>query len=150
MQTFASKSLKQHAFKEIYFGLEGDPQALIMAQKIIQTLGGKHVILQPEDKPLYHMASSMASNFLVVLFDVAVRFLEKLTNSKEEAAAMLFPLVQGTLQNVKEFDTSSALTGPIIRGDKRTLKKHLETIQVFPRTTGNVSLFGGRSIKDGA
>ncbi len=132
MQTFASKSLKPHAFQDIYFGLEGDPPALIMAQKITQTLGGKHLILQPEDKPLYHMAGSVASNFLVVLFDVAVRFLERLTSSKEEAAAMLFPLVQGTLQNVKEFDTSNALTGPIIRGDRITLKKHLEAIQVFP------------------
>ncbi|NOR15037.1 MAG: DUF2520 domain-containing protein [Candidatus Aminicenantes bacterium] len=132
MQTFASKTLKPQAFREIYFGLEGDAQALIMAQKITHTLGGKHLILQPEDKPLYHTAGSMASNFLVVLFDVAVRFLERLTNSEEEAAAMLFPLVQETLQNVKEFDASSALTGPIIRGDKTTLKKHLEAIQAFP------------------
>ncbi len=132
MQTFASKSLKPQAFQDIYFGLEGSAPALGMAQEITQALGGKHLILRPEDKPLYHAAGSVASNFLVVLFDVAVRLLGRLTNSEEEAAAMLFPLVQGTLQNVKEFDTSIALTGPIIRGDKITLKKHLEALQAFP------------------
>jgi len=132
MQSFASKNLKPGAFQEIYFGMEGDAQALSLAQEITQALGAKHLILKPEDKPLYHAASSAASNFLVVLFDIAVRLLSEITKSEEEASAMLFPLVQGTLQNVKEFDTSGALTGPIIRGDKITLKKHLEAIQAFP------------------
>lgn len=132
MQTFASKKCKPQVFQEIYFGLEGTPPALAVAQKISQMLGGKHLILKPEDKPLYHAACSVASNFLVVLFDAAVRLLHRLTNTEDEAAAMLFPLVQGTLQNVKELDTPRALTGPISRGDKDTLKKHLEALREYP------------------
>jgi len=45
---------------------------------------------------------------------------------------ILFPLVQGTLQNVKNFDTRSALTGPIFRGDEESIQRHLKALSKFP------------------
>ena len=45
---------------------------------------------------------------------------------------MLFPLIQRTLQNVKEFGLEKALTGPIARGDIATVRKHLDALQDDP------------------
>ena len=42
------------------------------------------------------------------------------------------PLVQGTLQNVKKFDASTALTGPIVRGDEESIARHIQALQKFP------------------
>jgi predicted short-subunit dehydrogenase-like oxidoreductase (DUF2520 family) len=46
---------------------------------------------------------------------------------------MLFPLLQGTLHNVKELNTAAALTGPLARGDAASVKAHLEAIERWPR-----------------
>ena len=45
---------------------------------------------------------------------------------------ILLPLIQGTLQNVKIFDTGKALTGPLTRGDGETIKHHLKALQDHP------------------
>ena len=45
---------------------------------------------------------------------------------------VLLPLVQGTLQNVKNFDAGKALTGPIVRGDTESIKEHLEALDKQP------------------
>lgn len=132
MQAFADKNNDPTIFQGIYFGLEGSPPALKQAQEIVQVLGGKSLIIKPEEKPLYHTACSMASNFLVVLLDTAVGLLKTLVDNEKHAAEMLFPLIQGTLQNVKDLDTTRALTGPVKRGDRTTLKKHLDALNAFP------------------
>jgi predicted short-subunit dehydrogenase-like oxidoreductase (DUF2520 family) len=132
MQTFADKNNETSIFKGIYFGIEGTPQASAQAQKIVQALGGCSLNLKPEEKPLYHAACSMASNSLAALLDAAISLLNTLVDNDKKAAEMLFPLIQGTLQNVKEFDTTKALTGPIKRGDVTTLKKHLEVLRAYP------------------
>lgn len=37
----------------------------------------------------------------------------------------MLPLIQGTVENVKELGTTRALTGPISRGDIGTVREHL-------------------------
>jgi len=132
IQSFARKKPILNAFRGIYFGLEGKGKALEIAKRIVRQLEGRYVILESKDKPLYHVACSMASNFLVTLLD-AVSFLLEQTGLNENInSQILFPLVQGTLQNVKNFDTRSALTGPIFRGDEESIQRHLKALSKFP------------------
>ncbi len=132
IQSFPRKKPTFDAFRGIYFGLEGKGKALELAKRVVRQLEGQYVILENRDKPLYHVACSMASNFLVTLLD-AVSFLLEQTGLDENVnSQILFPLVQGTLQNVKNFDTHSALTGPIFRGDEESIQKHLKALRKFP------------------
>ena len=132
IQTFSQKKGELDQFEDVYFGLEGDKQALKKAEEIINQLGGIPVIIKAEDKPLYHSACSVASNFFVVLLGIAVSLLESTGLSQDYALKMILPLVQNTLQSVKEFDIKSSLTGPIARGDILSIKKHLEALKKFP------------------
>lgn len=132
IHSFPRKKTTLDAFKGIYFGLEGKGKALELAKGVVRHLGGRSVILESRDKPLYHVACSMASNFLIVLLD-AVSFLLERTGSNEKLnPQILFPLVEGTLQNVKNFNTRSALTGPIFRGDETSIQKHLKALRKYP------------------
>jgi predicted short-subunit dehydrogenase-like oxidoreductase (DUF2520 family) len=132
IQSFPQKKPTLDVFRGIYFGLEGKGKALELAKRVARQLEGRYVILESKDKPLYHVACSMASNFLVTLLD-AVSFLLEQTGLDENVnSQILFPLVQGTLQNVKNFDTRSALTGPIFRGDEESIQKHLKALRKFP------------------
>jgi predicted short-subunit dehydrogenase-like oxidoreductase (DUF2520 family) len=132
VRSFARKKTPPDAFEDIFFGLEGGAEALKAAKKIVLQLGGRYFLLRPEDKPLYHTACSMASNFLVTLLDTATYLLRQAGLTRSVASQILFPLVQGTLQNVKEFNAGSALTGPILRGDKDSVQRQLKALEKFP------------------
>lgn len=132
VQSFAHKRTPPDQFENIYFGLEGEPKALEESQKIIQTLGGRSLIIEAGNKALYHTACSIASNFFVVLLDTASSLLQQVGLHEEQAFQVLLPLVKGTLHNVKIFDIHASLTGPVIRGDKASVEKHLEALRKFP------------------
>lgn len=132
IQSFSRKIANTKQFEGIYFGLEGCPEALSLAKKIVLKLGGHYIILQAQDKPAYHAACSIASNLFVALLDIAVSLLEKIGFKEEKATTILLPLVQGTLHNVKKFNIWPSLTGPAIRGDHQSIKKHLESLRNFP------------------
>jgi len=132
VQSFAQKNADPKAFEGIYFGLEGCREGVALAQQIVRKLGSCYLIIQPEDKPLYHAACCIASNFLIVLLDAAVFLLKMLGLEEHEASQALLPLVQGTLHNVKKFTIAASLTGPVVRGDRKSLEKHLDALKDFP------------------
>jgi predicted short-subunit dehydrogenase-like oxidoreductase (DUF2520 family) len=132
IQSFAQKRTPSAQFENIYFGLEGGDEALALSSKIVRQLGGYPLILQPKDKVLYHAACSTASNFFVVLLEMAVSLLKQIDLQEEKALQILLPLVKGTLHNVKKFNIETSLTGPVIRGDQESIQKHLEVLRNFP------------------
>lgn len=132
VQSFSQKKGGAKQFEGIYFGLEGDKRALELAQKIARHLGGYSIIIRGKDKALYHAACSVASNHFIVLMDVAVSLLKFIGFEEKQASEIVLPLIQGTLQNIKEFDAESSLTGPIIRGDQESVEKHLDALRKYP------------------
>lgn len=132
LQSIARKAADAEIFSGVYFGLEGTDKAVKAAQEIIRRLQGGYLVIQPENKPLYHAASSIASNFLVVLLESASFLLQQAGIDRDLAPKILEPLTQGTLHNVKNLNIPSALTGPVIRGDIQSIKKHLSALKRFP------------------
>jgi predicted short-subunit dehydrogenase-like oxidoreductase (DUF2520 family) len=132
VQSFTHKRTSPEHFRDIYFSLEGESEALALARNVIHKLGSRSFIIQPKDKALYHAACSTASNFLVVLLDMACSLLRSTGLREEEAFQILLPLVKGTLHNVKKFNIRSSLTGPVIRGDRETVQQHLEALKKNP------------------
>jgi predicted short-subunit dehydrogenase-like oxidoreductase (DUF2520 family) len=132
IQSFAKKKPSENKFKDIYFGLEGDKEAISLAIKIVKDLGGKYIILSKENKTLYHTACTVASNFLVLLLDMALEFLKKINLPKELSLNLILPLVKGTLDNIEKSGVEESLTGPLIRGDVESVKAHLNAIKGTP------------------
>ncbi len=132
VQSFARKETSPSQFQGVYFGLEGDGKACRLGRAIARQLGGRAFLLSAEAKPAYHAACSVASNFLVVLLDAAAQLLGQAGIEKNKASRLLFPLVEGTLQNVKIFDTHASLTGPVARGDRASVEAHLEALRRLP------------------
>ncbi len=129
VQSFPRKDVPSSVFKGITWGLEGDAAAFDKAERIVRALRGNILLLSAKDKAIYHAACALASNALVALEWTAAEVLGKAGVSLEDAPGMLGPLVQGTLQNVKSFGLEKALTGPVVRGDVATVRKHLEALE---------------------
>ncbi|MFK7843912.1 MAG: Rossmann-like and DUF2520 domain-containing protein [Rhodothermales bacterium] len=127
VQTFSNTS--EYPFAGIYIGIEGDPEAVAEGVKIAHAFQAKEVILTADKKPRYHLAASIASNFFVTLMAMACDVLESIGMERNEAIAMLRPLVTQTCTNVTSTLPELVLTGPAARGDQKTLKVHLDAIE---------------------
>jgi predicted short-subunit dehydrogenase-like oxidoreductase (DUF2520 family) len=95
------------------------PRALGTAQALADALGLESVVLAEIDRPAYHAAASIASNFLITLEAMA----ERLGATAGLTRAQLIPLVRATVENWASLGARQALTGPIARGDEGTLAR---------------------------
>ena len=112
-----------------WFTFEGDERGAAAAREIVADLGGRLVPLKAEDKPLYHAAAVVASNFFIALEDFAIRLMSGIGVDAESARQMLLPLIHGSFENLERQDPLAALTGPIVRGDDATIAAHLKVLQ---------------------
>lgn len=116
------------------YAVSGEPGAMAAARRLASALGGRTLVIPPVFRPLYHASASAASNYLVALIAFSVRLLAQAGVDEREAFLSLLPLVRGTLENVEKLGLSSALTGPIARGDVDTVRLHLSRLSGEERT----------------
>ncbi|MEO0557758.1 MAG: DUF2520 domain-containing protein [Bacteroidota bacterium] len=108
----------------VHAGLEGDPRGVAAGIELAVRLGMRYLVLSPDAKARYHLAATMASNFVVTLLGMVQEVLSSLDIDRDEAMALLAPLLQGTLDNLKASSPEEAITGPVVRGDLATLRQH--------------------------
>jgi predicted short-subunit dehydrogenase-like oxidoreductase (DUF2520 family) len=145
-QSFAGPETPPSRFRGVFFAVEGDPKAAAAARRLARSVGGRPYPIGAGDKALYHAACSLASNMLVPLFDRACALLEETGIRPRHAARILLPLVEGTVENLKGLDRARALTGPIARGDKETVRLHLESLRGRKRDDRIYRLLGAQAL----
>ncbi|OPY56704.1 MAG: Rossmann-like domain protein [Pelotomaculum sp. PtaU1.Bin035] len=129
LQSFADVKMAMENLQGSYFALEGDAGALPLAEQIVKDLGGRSIYIAAQDKPLYHAAACIASNYLVSLMHLATGLYSRFGLSRPEAFQALLPLAEGTIKNISQEGPVRALTGPVARGDGTTLEGHLEALK---------------------
>jgi predicted short-subunit dehydrogenase-like oxidoreductase (DUF2520 family) len=115
--------------KGVPFTIEGDTLAVRIARKIVRALGGKAYSIRKEDKAAYHAWGTFASPLLTALL-VTTEQVARLAEVKPQVAKRrMIPILFQTLVNYSAFDAGSAFSGPIIRGDVETIRKHLRVLR---------------------
>ncbi len=130
LQTISEPERAPERLRGAWASVEGMPRAVAMAERLAADLGMRPFRLSARQKPVYHAGAVFASNYFVVVEAVAQRLLRHAGLSDAEAWAALRPLVEGTLDNLRETGPSGALTGPVARGDTDTLARHLASLTV--------------------
>jgi len=136
LQSFANV---KHAVKEIpgsVFGITASPDALEDTVGLVRAIGGIPVEIAEESKPLYHAAAAMASNHLVALEDLAGEMFVRAGMPEDIVRDALWPLLRGTTANIRRLGMRHSLTGPIVRGDIETVRRHLQAIEDLPGLFG--------------
>jgi len=116
-------------FKGAYFCVEGDPEAVRVAETIVSSLKGHSFSIPTDKKPLYHAAAVASSGHLLALIDIAIGMLEKCGLDSSEAKKILLPLIESTIDNLKEQTIEESLTGTFARGDVETFESHLVALE---------------------
>ena len=132
LQTFADSVLAVRSLAGTPFSVEGSEAKLPLAEQLVADLGGIPFHITADKKPLYHTAACVASNYLVTLTRTACQIMSACGFSDAEALQLLIPLVRGTGKNLTIMGPEHALTGPIARGDLRTVGKHLRALADMP------------------
>jgi predicted short-subunit dehydrogenase-like oxidoreductase (DUF2520 family) len=128
LQTLAGDSEAAERLQAAYAVLEGDPAALVAGRQLAAHLGMRAIEISGADKPLYHAAAVMVSNYTVALAAVAERLAGQAGIPAAAAGRIYLPLLEGTWRNLEMRGTADALTGPIVRGDGGTVRRHLSVL----------------------
>lgn len=128
LQTFPTidKALKR--IKGAYCFYEGDEKTVPVIEQLAKNIGLKSVRISTKSKILYHAAAVMACNYLVALMDSAITLAENAGIDRKTARLAFSPLAAATLYNISKIGTSDSLTGPIARGDTKTISRHLHEL----------------------
>ena len=96
-----------------------------LAQALSGALAGSVMWVTEANRELYHAALAHGSNHLVTLVGQAMQLLRNA--GATDPAAVLRPLLTAALDNALDYG-DAALTGPIVRGDLKTVAAHLRTL----------------------
>jgi len=125
LQTLAGDSEAAERLHAAYAVLEGDAAAVAAGRQLARLLGMTALEIRAADKPRYHAAAVIVSNYTVALAAVAERLAGEAGIPVEDAGRIFLPLLEGTWRNLEMRGTVDALTGPISRGDAGTVRAHL-------------------------
>lgn len=129
IQSFASVEGAVKSIPGSTFGVTAEESISDWAVQVVSDLGGVPFFVSDADRPLYHAAACMASNYLVVLMHMVEEAYKSVGVNRESAIRAFWPLVTGTIDNIESRGTVRSLTGPISRGDIETVKKHIEAFR---------------------
>ncbi len=128
-QTFASVDQAIENLPGSTFAIEAEEPLKGILTDIAKALNGDWVYLTAEDKALYHAAACIACNYFYTIVKLATDLWQNFGKSTAEAIKAYLPLLQGSLNNIKNVGLPNCLTGPIARGDLSTVQKHLEALE---------------------
>ncbi|GAB6164750.1 Rossmann-like and DUF2520 domain-containing protein [Thermostilla marina] len=131
MRSFARPAEVVETFSGTFCTVEGDEPAVCLLAEWFAACGAQVVTIDRQAKPLYHAAGVFACNYLVTLTAIAEQLLEAAGVTEAHRRAMLAPLVRETVENWAGSTPHDALTGPIVRGDEETVRRHLEALQTL-------------------
>ena len=114
------------------FAVEGDVTAVRMARHIVKNLGGRAYSIRKEDKAAYHAWGTFASPLLTALLVTSEQVATAAGLRPREAKRRMLPILKQTLANYAAFDAAGAFSGPMIRGDIDTVKRHLRILRRIP------------------
>jgi predicted short-subunit dehydrogenase-like oxidoreductase (DUF2520 family) len=116
----------------VTFAAEGDARAVRLARRIALDLGGRVVVIHPRHKPMYHAFGAFTSPLVIATLAAAERVAQKAGITEIAARAAIVPILLQTIRNYLAHGPADAFSGPLVRGDVATVRRHLEVLKSVP------------------
>src|SRR3954471_11449195 len=123
--TFTGTGVDLDRLPGCVFGVTAREEDRALAESLVADMGGITMWVPEDKRTLYHAGLAHGANHLVTLVAQAMELLA--ASGAEDPAATLRPLLSAALDNALE-QGDAALTGPIVRGDVKTVQAHLQDI----------------------
>lgn len=130
LMTFVPGS--QPSVAGVSFAIEGDKKAVRAARAIVLDLGGLPFAIRKRHKEAYHAWGMFASPLLTALLAAGERIAAAAGIPRNAARRRMLPILEQTLANYAALGASHSFSGPIARGDVKTVEKHLRVLREIP------------------
>ena len=113
-------------FKKIPICIEGNNDvSKKKLEKLVKIIGSKYYHIDSKQRLSLHVSAVFACNFTNYLFSIAY----DICTENKMPFEILFPLIRETIEKIEKNNPSKIQTGPAIRKDMNTIKKHLKFIK---------------------
>jgi len=127
LQTFTTG--RNIAFDNIPLFIEAsDPDAKHILDNLAGILGARVHFMDLDKRKLIHLAAVFTCNFTNHMFTIGKTMALKAGSDFN----VLEPLIRETVEKALEYGPESSQTGPAIRNDQITLKRHLDLLSFSP------------------
>jgi predicted short-subunit dehydrogenase-like oxidoreductase (DUF2520 family) len=130
MMTFVRGAVP--SMKGITFAVEGDAPAVRLARRVVSDFAARTFIIRRQNKVAYHAWGAFASPLLVAALVNAEHVARAAGLKTAEARRMMLPIVCQTFVNYAALGPAGAFSGPLVRGDVETVRKHLRALNKIP------------------
>ena len=113
----------------VSFAIEGDRVAVRAARRIVRDLGGKSYPVSRKEKNAYHAWGTYASPLLTALLATTEEVAALAGVSKKAARERMLPILLQTVKNYGKLGAAAGFSGPMVRGDVETVRRHLEVLR---------------------
>ncbi|MDD5243170.1 MAG: DUF2520 domain-containing protein [Syntrophorhabdaceae bacterium] len=124
LQTFPDIDSAITVLPDTYIFIEGDEGALKTLTFIGEKIGHRVQMIGGNDKVLYHLSAVFVCNLLCALCYTGEKIMDTINIDLEP----FLPIIRATLKNIENKGPLMSLTGPVIRGDLKTVEAHLRAI----------------------
>jgi predicted short-subunit dehydrogenase-like oxidoreductase (DUF2520 family) len=125
VMTFTGRDDDLRRLTGISYGVTAPDPLRPVAEALVIEMEGEPVWIEDENRPLYHAALAAAANHMVTLVAESSELLRKV--GVDQPGRMLGPLLGAALENVLRLGIAG-LTGPVVRGDAATVRKHVDAL----------------------
>ncbi len=137
LQSF-SKQVKV-TFASVPLLIEANNATSLNELKLLAQFLSKHVSeVNSKDRLKLHLAATMVNNFTNHLYTLSYEFLSK---ENVDLFKLVMPLIKQSTKKIKHEKPSDLQTGPAKRGDKKTIKKHIDLLKMYPEQKKVYELF---------
>lgn len=112
------------------FSCEGAIQEDLI--RLAEKIGGRGFLLRTDQKELVHVAAVFLNNYLTVLVQALKQFANQRDIDSETFHILLDRLPQQALEKAWNQSITDSLSGPAVRGDRKTIQKHRQVLQQSP------------------
>jgi len=120
------------ALAGVPFAVEGDAAAVRVVRRVVGDLGGCAYSIRKKDKAAYHAWGTFASPLLTALLATTEQVAASAGVNRKLAKQRMIPILRQTLANYATLGAAGAFSGPIVRGDVDTVKRHLHVLRATP------------------
>jgi predicted short-subunit dehydrogenase-like oxidoreductase (DUF2520 family) len=125
VMTFTGRDDDLNRITGCSFGVTAPETLRPIAEALVIEMGGEPVWIADADRALYHAALANAANHMVTLIAESSELLRRI--GVDHPGRMLGPLLGAALDNVLRLGIAG-LTGPVVRGDAGTVRKHVDAL----------------------
>ena len=108
---------------------EGSPDALERLEPLVTAIGGTWLPVRAIDRGLYHAAVSIVSNVTKGVAWKAQTWLQHAGLPATTASSVTHQLLATTMEDLFRSGARQSITGPVVRGDTRTIEAHLAALR---------------------